>query len=310
MKKIILSSFLLLTPFLATHADRILLETEAFSNHGGWKLDTQFIREMGSPYLLAPGLGTPVQDATTTFEVKEAGSYQLFARTKDWVARWGAKGQPGRFQIIINGVSSKATFGTRGAEWDWQGGGQIQLKKGKNTLVLHDLTGFNGRCDAIYLTQYKEVPPNDSDILTEWRRELLGITKKPLEKKYDLVVIGGGYSGLGAAISGARMGCKVALIQDRGVLGGNGSSEVRVWAKGNIRRGKYPRIGEIIEEICDHAKKSPGTYEEFEDAKKGYTFVSHQQEVGTGYFDAVNNCIQGEESSTSALRGSTEEDQF
>jgi isocitrate lyase len=49
---------------------------------------------------------------------------------------------------------------------------------------------------------------------------------------------------------------------------------------------------------------------EFEDAKKGYTFVSHQQEVGTGYFDAVNNCIQGEESSTSALRGSTEEDQF
>ena len=85
----------------------------------------------------------------------------------------------------------------------------------------------------------------------------LGITKKPLEKKYDLVVVGGGYSGLGAAISGARMGCKVALIQDRGVLGGNGSSEVRVWAKGNIRRGKYPRIGEIIEEICDHAKSLP-----------------------------------------------------
>ena len=83
-----------------------------------------------------------------------------------------------------------------------------------------------------------------------------------------MIVVGGGYSGLGAAISGARMGCKVALIQDRGVLGGNGSSEVRVWAKGNIRRGKYPRIGEIIEEICDHAKKSPGTYEEFEDAKK------------------------------------------
>ena len=143
MNKIILSFFLLLTPFLGTHAERILLEAEAFSDHGGWKLDTKFIREMGSPYLLAHGLGTPVKDATTTFEVKEAGSYQLFARTKDWVARWGAKGQPGRFQIIINGVSSKATFGTRGAEWDWQGGGQIQLKKGKNTLVLHDLTGFN-----------------------------------------------------------------------------------------------------------------------------------------------------------------------
>ncbi|MEZ6065619.1 MAG: FAD-dependent oxidoreductase [Planctomycetaceae bacterium] len=80
--------------------------------------------------------------------------------------------------------------------------------------------------------------------------------------------LGGGYSGMGAAISAARAGCKVALIQDRGVLGGNGSSEIRVWAMGNIRRGKYPRIGEIVEEFADRATKSPGTYEEFEDAKK------------------------------------------
>ena len=50
--------------------------------------------------------------------------------------------------------------------------------------------------------------------------------------------------------------------------------------------------------------------EEFADANQGYTFVSHQQEVGTGYFDAVNECIQGGESSTSALKGSTEEEQF
>ena len=268
MKTKLIASLLALTPSLFLKADRILIETESFSDHGGWKLDTQFIREMGSPYLLAHGLGTPVQDATTTIEVKEGGNYQLFARTKDWVARWGAKGQPGRFQIIINGTPAKSTFGTKGAQWDWQGGGKVSLKRGKNTLALRDLTGFNGRCDAIYLTTFKEVPPNDSGILPAWRRELLGITEKPLEKKYDLVVVGGGYSGMGAAISAARMGCKVALIQDRGVLGGNGSSEVRVWAKGNIRRGKFPRIGEIIEEIADKAKKSPGTYEEFEDAKK------------------------------------------
>jgi hypothetical protein len=82
------------------------------------------------------------------------------------------------------------------------------------------------------------------------------------------VVVGGGYSGMGAALSAARAGIKVALIQNRGVLGGNGSSEVRVWAMGNIRRGKYPRVGEIIEEFTDHAKKSPGNYEEFGDAKK------------------------------------------
>jgi hypothetical protein len=64
------------------------------------------------------------------------------------------------------------------------------------------------------------------------------------------------------------MGLKVALVQDRGVLGGNGSSEVRVWAMGLIRRGRYPRIGEIVEEFCDRATKSPGTFEEFGDAKK------------------------------------------
>jgi hypothetical protein len=268
MKRFIISTLLLISPIWSTFAEEILVETESFSNHGGWKLDTQFIREMGSPYLLAHGLGTPVSDATTTIEVKKAGSYQLYARTKDWVARWDAKGQPGRFQIIINGKTLNTTFGTIGAKWHWQVGGTVELKKGKNSLNLRDLTGFNGRCDAIYLSTGDKSPPNDSKILAEWRRELLGITKKPIEKKYDLVVIGGGYSGMGAAISGARMGCKVALIQDRGVLGGNGSSEVRVWAKGNIRRGKYPRIGEIIEEICDHAKKSPGTYEEFEDVKK------------------------------------------
>ena len=268
MKRFLISTLLLISPIWSTFAEEILVETESFSNHGGWKLDTQFIREMGSPYLLAHGLGTPVSDATTTIEVKKAGSYQLYARTKDWVARWDAKGQPGRFQIIVNGKTLNTTFGTIGAKWHWQVGGTVELKKGKNSLNLRDLTGFNGRCDAIYLSTGDKSPPNDSKILAEWRRELLGITEKPIEKKYDLVVIGGGYSGMGAAISGARMGCKVALIQDRGVLGGNGSSEVRVWAKGNIRRGKYPRIGEIIEEICDHAKKSPGTYEEFEDVKK------------------------------------------
>jgi isocitrate lyase len=48
---------------------------------------------------------------------------------------------------------------------------------------------------------------------------------------------------------------------------------------------------------------------EFADHDKGYTFSAHQQEVGTGYFDAVNNCIVGE-SSTSAMDGSTEEEQF
>ncbi|MAA76140.1 MAG: isocitrate lyase [Salinisphaeraceae bacterium] len=49
---------------------------------------------------------------------------------------------------------------------------------------------------------------------------------------------------------------------------------------------------------------------EFAAREKGYTFVSHQQEVGAGYFDDVTSTIQGGASSVTALTGSTEEEQF
>ena len=255
-------------------AATVLVEAESFADHGGWTLDTQFIREMGSPYLLAHGLGKPVADATTKVSIPTAGDYRIFVRTKDWVARWNAAGSPGRFSVVVNGTPLAEPCGTSGAAWGWQDGGTVTLPAGEATIGLRDLTGFDGRCDCIALTTDKAPPPNDSGILAAWRRTALGLEKSGLpaapeiKGPYDLVVIGGGYAGMGAAISSARMGLKVALVQDRPVLGGNGSSEVRVWAMGLIRRGKYPRIGEIIEEFCDHAKKSPGTYEEFGDAKK------------------------------------------
>ena len=49
---------------------------------------------------------------------------------------------------------------------------------------------------------------------------------------------------------------------------------------------------------------------EFAARDRGYTFVSHQQEVGTGYFDELTTVIQGGQSSVTALTGSTEEEQF
>jgi hypothetical protein len=248
---------------------QVLVEAESFEHHGGWKLDTQFIPNMGSPYLLAHGLGQPVADATTTVRFPETGRYQVFVRTLDWVARWNAPGQPGRFQLVVDGDVVPETFGTRSGKWFWHDGGQVEIRREKVEIALRDLTGFAGRCDAILFTRESDAPPNDSAILPAWRRQLLGLAEQPtVMDGYDLVVVGGGYSGMGAAISAARMGCKVALIQDRPVLGGNGSSEIRVWANGLIRRGRYPRIGEIIAEFQDNAQKSPGTYEEFEDAKK------------------------------------------
>ena len=266
----IVKAFIALLALVQTaSAATVLVEAESFAAHGGWGLDTQFIREMGSPYLIAHGLGKPVADATTKVAIPAAGTYRVFVRTKDWVARWNAPGTPGKFQVLVNGKALSETFGTKGAAWDWHDGGSVTLPAGEATIALHDLTGFDGRCDCIVLTTDASPPPNDSAILAAWRRSALGLPATPKEVgPYDLVVVGGGYAGMGAAISAARMGLKVALIQDRGVLGGNGSSEVRVWAMGLIRRGKYPRIGEIIEEFCDHAKKSPGTFEEFGDAKK------------------------------------------
>lgn len=49
---------------------------------------------------------------------------------------------------------------------------------------------------------------------------------------------------------------------------------------------------------------------EFEAESIGYTAVRHQEEVGTGYFDAVQLAITGEDTETVALKGSTEEEQF
>lgn len=63
----------------------------------------------------------------------------------------------------------------------------------------------------------------------------------------DLCVIGGGMAGLCCAIAAARHGIKVVLVHDRPVLGGNASSEIRMWIGGC--HGKDNREGGIIEEI-------------------------------------------------------------
>ena len=70
---------------------------------------------------------------------------------------------------------------------------------------------------------------------------------KTLNYNTDLCIVGGGMSGLCCAIAAARHGIKVVLIQDRPVLGGNASSEIRMWIGGC--HGKDNREGGIIEEI-------------------------------------------------------------
>ena len=103
---------LLLSLASLAEAQTILIEAESFENLGGWVVDQQFMDQMGSPYLLAHGLGQPVKDATTAVSFPAAGTYRVWVRTRDWVAPWKAPGAPGRFQLLVNGVPLKTIFGT------------------------------------------------------------------------------------------------------------------------------------------------------------------------------------------------------
>ena len=60
----------------------ILVDAATFANTGGWVVDPQFIEQMGSPYLLAHGMGIPVANASTTINAKESGKYHVWVRTK------------------------------------------------------------------------------------------------------------------------------------------------------------------------------------------------------------------------------------
>ncbi|MCK0146949.1 FAD-dependent oxidoreductase [Arenibacter sp. F26102] len=221
-----------------TISQDLLLEAESFDDKGGWVVDPQFIEQMGSSYLQAHGMGEPVQNAQTQVNFKKNGEYKVWVRTKNWVpGEWEA---PGKFQIKVNSLVLENTLGLRSG-WGWEYAGAVQITNKKNTLELVDLTGFNGRCDAIYFTTSDVEPPSSMNKLATWRKTVVMEPLAPkVTKKYDLVVVGGGIAGCAAAIAAAEQGLQVALIHDRPVLGGNASSEIRVHTLGIY--GNFERI--------------------------------------------------------------------
>ena len=75
-KKFVITIIAILSSFMV-EASEILVEAESFHQKGGWVVDQQFMDLMGSSYLLAHGMGKPVEDATTTIHVNEGGLYHI-----------------------------------------------------------------------------------------------------------------------------------------------------------------------------------------------------------------------------------------
>lgn len=250
-------------------AANIWIEAESFEQKGGWQVDQQMIEGMGSPYLIAHGLGTPVKDALTNVRIDTAATYNVYVRTYNWTAPWHAATGPGGFKVTINGKRLPVTVGQTGDRWQWQKAGTVNLKRGMATLALCDLTGFDGRCDAICLSTSPVAPPEGHEDLRRYRDKMLKTSQRMRSAGvFDLVVVGGGVAGMSAAVAAARLGLKVALVQDRPVLGGNNSSEVRVHLGGRINTGKYPRLGDLQKEFGPTLEGNAMPAENYADDRK------------------------------------------
>ena len=165
----------------------LFIEAESFKNKGGWVVDTASMETIHSAYLMAHGMGEPVDDAVTEFEISDNGEYNIWSLTRDWTSVWDVKDSAGKYTIKIDGIELENTLGTNGKEWAWQLAGKGILKSGTHTITLHDLTGFNGRCDAIYLTAEGDTPPSNVDELAEFRNEIVNFMHGFDSNQFDVI---------------------------------------------------------------------------------------------------------------------------
>ena len=263
-----------LTTTLPTGEETVEVEAEWFEDYGGWVNDTQFMDQMGSPYLLAHGMGKPVADAKTTF-VANGGKYNVWVRTKNWTSPWHPDSGAGTFNLVVNGEKLPNLLGCQGkGEWLWVKADNVTLKNGKNTLALHDCDGFDGRVDAILFSTSARPMPIVAEFESSRAAGKVGFRRQTYVPnpeslpKFDLCVVGGGIAGICTAVSAARLGLSVALVQDRPVLGGNNSSEVRVHLGAYQNIPPYPRLGDVLAEFGPKRGGNAESAANYEDDRK------------------------------------------
>lgn len=286
-----------------TSSSGVLVECEGFADMGGWKRDTQFIDQMGGIYLLAHGLGVPVKNARTTADFAQGGTYHVWVRTKDWCP--GDWQSPGRFRVHVNGKPMAKTFGESGKDWGWENGGTLEVPAGEAKIELEDLTGFDGRCDAIYFTKdADEIPPNDKVEILRWKDAVAGRQAAPKhDLPFDVVIVGGGMAGCTAALAAESQGLNVALVQDRPLLGGNASSEVRVHSIGTAGRNKKI-IGRVdtphYRNGSEESRQAQEKREREMDASKVHIFRDHRA-VGLEMDDGRIASVDARENGTGLI---------
>ena len=256
--------------------ESIWIDALEFDNFGGFKADTQFVREMGQGYLLADGSGKTVAPAETVFTVKESGMYRMYIRTKNWIVGY----EPDPLTVSVDGNASPfqiAEMQIRG--WYFDIGGDFYLEAGKHLLTVSDGTGWFGRFAAAVITNdFDFVPSPEIGMMMRQRSEIRGEKRNTkFEGDFDFAVVGGGAAGVVAAIAAARHGLKTVLINDRPVLGGNSSDEAGVSLDGAACKG-YHETGIIYEIKCVREAEHLGwseAYKRFIEKEKNITLYNN-----------------------------------